>query len=330
MKIVLFGSDRRLGALHGDRVVDLGHAGGGALPTTLSAFIEAGADAIDEAGLAATTALADLDQHAIDPPRVLRSDEATLHPPLVDRGARIMCAASNYPDHYRGMRRIRRGETLTLEAAREAARTAGITGFWKIAQHVVGPDHDIIYPSRTSMLDYEGEVAVVIGRRGKDIPLEAAADYIWGFTLLNDLSARDQPEPRPHTFSLGKNFDSSATLGPCIVAGEIDDPRDIHFETRVNGELRQSGCTREMIFGFEEYIAYMSRDITLVPGDVISGGTCAGTATDTAEVDDDGVATSTWFLHPGDRVEIASPSIGVLGNTVVAKPDAHTWGRGSP
>ena len=169
------------------------------------------------------------------------------------------------------------------------------------------------------MLDYEGEVAIVLGGRGKDVPLDRAGELIWGYTLLNDLSARDQPNPRPHSLTLGKNFDSSGSLGPCITVGEIADPRAVTFETHVNGELRQSGTTREMIFSFEEFIEHLSRDITLHPGDMISGGTCAGTAMDGAELDAQGRPHTDRFLRPGDQVEVSSPMIGTLSNRVVAK-----------
>jgi 2-keto-4-pentenoate hydratase/2-oxohepta-3-ene-1,7-dioic acid hydratase in catechol pathway len=120
----------------------------------------------------------------------------------------------------------------------------------------------------------------------------------------------------PLSYNVPKNFDSSASLGPCIVVGEID-PQDVNVETRVNGDLRQRYSSRDMVFSFAEILAYLSTDFTFVPGDVIFGGTGAGTAQDSTKLNPDGTRPHDRFLKPGDVVEISSPAIGKLTNRVV-------------
>jgi 2-keto-4-pentenoate hydratase/2-oxohepta-3-ene-1,7-dioic acid hydratase in catechol pathway len=107
-------------------------------------------------------------------------------------------------------------------------------------------------------------------------------------------------------------------MGPCIVVGEGIDPANVQIETYVNGELRQNYNTRDMVVSFGEYLAYLSRDLTFFPGDVLSGGTAAGTAADTSDISKDGVFAPERFLKPGDVVEVRSPSIGVLSSRIVA------------
>jgi 2-keto-4-pentenoate hydratase/2-oxohepta-3-ene-1,7-dioic acid hydratase in catechol pathway len=172
----------------------------------------------------------------------------------------------------------------------------------------------VIYPSRARLFDYEGEVAVVLGQRASDIPASRAAEHIWGITLLNDWSIRnDMGQPRVLNFNMAKNFDTSVSLGPCIVVGELD-PQAIPVQTRVNGELRQDYTSQEMTFSFAEFIEFLSRDFTFYPGDLVAGGTGAGTAMDSSRPGDERL-----FLKPGDTVEVSSPAIGTLTNQVVAK-----------
>ena len=122
----------------------------------------------------------------------------------------------------------------------------------------------------------------------------------------------------PLNFSFPKNFDTSCSIGPCIVVGEAD-PANIDMETLVNGEVRQRFNTRDIVFTFGEYLEYLSRDFTLYPGDVISGGTAAGTAADSSELLPDNSSAPERFLKPGDLVEMRSASIGSLHTRVVAK-----------
>jgi 2-keto-4-pentenoate hydratase/2-oxohepta-3-ene-1,7-dioic acid hydratase in catechol pathway len=203
--------------------------------------------------------------------------------------------------------------------ARAQIRDAGIWGFWKVHRAVVGPDGEVIYPKKADRLDYEGELAIVLGKRGSDIKAENARDYIWGVTLLGDWSIRHPREPAgPHNFAMGKNFDTSCSLGPCIAIGETD-PFATDVATLVNGERRQAFNTRDMVFSFAEYLEYLSRDLTLYPGDIISGGTAAGTAADSSPLLPDGTSPAERYLKPGDVVDILSPAIGSLRASIVGK-----------
>lgn len=338
MKVVVFGPEQRVGALQNDHVFDL-HAAyakyaretedeplpyalaAAIVPSSLLAFIEAGPRALENAQKAIDYLLNKAyDQRGLrGEPLVYALAEVKLHAPLPSRGSRIMMAGGNYADHVLGVRIRRMRQPATLEQIREESRREGIWGFWKLAANVIGPDEDLIYPARTQRLDYEGEVTLVLGRKGKDIPAGRIGDYIWGYTLQNDWSLRDQRENPRLNFAMGKNFDGSSSLGPAIVVGEIPDPQDIPFETHVNGELRQRGNTRDMISSFAEFLEYLSRDMTLLPGDMISAGTCAGTAMDSSEYTEQGIADPKLFLKPGDVVEVSSPLIGTLRNRVVAK-----------
>jgi acylpyruvate hydrolase len=147
--------------------------------------------------------------------------------------------------------------------------------------------------------------------------------------LQNDISARTNvggPDNRQSSFARGKNFDTSICGGPCVVVGEIPDCHNVAWETRVNGEVRQTGNTKDMTFNFYEYLEYMSADMTLLPGDVISAGTTAGTAQDSSDLipgtgqgGAQAMRDPKLFLKPGDMVEVSNPIIGVLRNRIAAK-----------
>ena len=338
MKIVVFGPERRTGVLRGEDVVDISLAYAKCLlekndegravevaaaeaPAELGAFIEGGARSLDNA----ETALAYLFDEAGDREGpggarlVHQAGEVTLHAPRA-RGARVACAGGNFADHAEAMakRAVQRGQAHELQGdGREAIRNMGIWGFWKVDRESLGPGGVIPYPARATRLDYEGELAIVLGKPGKNIRAEDVVDYIWGVTLLGDWSVRLAPEPGPMKFAMQKNFDGCCSIGPCIAVGETD-PFDTEVETYVNGERRQRYSSKDMVFSFGEYLEYLSRDFTLYPGDMISGGTAAGTAADSAPLLDDGTPDNAYFLNPGDTVEIRSPSIGVLGARVVA------------
>jgi 2-keto-4-pentenoate hydratase/2-oxohepta-3-ene-1,7-dioic acid hydratase in catechol pathway len=309
MKIVVFGPEKRVGALAGDTIVDLNRADAG-LPARLEPFIAAGKGALEAA------------QRAVDKAgKEARLDArgVKLHAPWA--GKRIAMVGGNYADHLAGMTANQHGTPVTgdaLQAAYKDAREKGHWGFWKVLDELAGPDDDVTYPSkRTRYLDYEGEVAIVIGKRGKDIAASQIADYVWGVTLVNDWSIRDNMgAARAMSYNTAKNFDGSCSMGPCIVAGELD-CQNVEAQTRVNGQVRQSFNSKDMIFRFGEVLEYLSRDFTFVPGDVISGGTAAGTAADRTQRNPDGSRPPELFLKVGDVVEISSPQIGVLRNKLV-------------
>ena len=315
MKIVVFGAAHRVGLLVNGRIVDLA-AAESTLPADLAGFIAADRRALDLAeGLGA---LADDPEH----PAVVLEASTVLHAPVVSR-PRIACAAGNIPAHTAGSARRKgveasnalagladgRGGVPSEADIRSATRErAEPRGFWKDFAIAKGPGDTIAIPARAEQFDYEGEVAVVIARAALDVPSGRGATYFWGVTLLNDWSIRGASRKDSHSFNLGKNFDGGASVGPCIVVGELD-PADMHVTTTVNGELRQSYGTSDMIFSHAEYLEYLSRDFTFLPGDLIAGGSGPGTATD----------SGAGFLRPGDMVEVTSAEVGTLSNEMVAK-----------
>jgi 2-keto-4-pentenoate hydratase/2-oxohepta-3-ene-1,7-dioic acid hydratase in catechol pathway len=180
---------------------------------------------------------------------------------------------------------------------------------------VVGPDAPVRIPSYSRKFDYELEWGVFIGREGRDIPEDRAAEHIAGYTIFNDFSARDvQLEEMRSRLgpAKGKNFDTGNAMGPCLVTpDELSDPYDLTMTARVNGEEWSRGNTGEAYWRFEQLIAYISQDETLYPGDFIGSGTCSG---------DQGMGCGLEqgrFLKDGDVVELEVEGIGVLRNPVV-------------
>jgi 2-keto-4-pentenoate hydratase/2-oxohepta-3-ene-1,7-dioic acid hydratase in catechol pathway len=178
---------------------------------------------------------------------------------------------------------------------------------------VIGPDEQIPWPSYTERLDHELELAAVIGRQGKDIPEEQALDHVFGYTLWNDLSARDT-QRRELPVGMGpakaKDWDGSNVLGPCIATPDELDVGDLRLTVRVNGEQWGSDTTAHMHHSFAAMIAYASRDLTLRPGEVLGSGTAATGS---------GLELDRW-LQPGDVVELEGQGIGVLRNPVGPRP----------
>jgi 2-keto-4-pentenoate hydratase/2-oxohepta-3-ene-1,7-dioic acid hydratase in catechol pathway len=221
----------------------------------------------------------------------------------------------NYADHLAGMESGNPRPSLD-EVARKA-RERGQWGFWKVPHAVAGPNDEIAYPKRTEYFDYEGEGAIVIGKAGKDIAAHRIGEFVWGVTLINDWSIRDgMGSPRPMSYNVAKNFDGSTSMGPCILVGELDS-NNVDVETCINDQSRQRFNTRDMVFSFGEVLEYLSRDFTFVPGDVIAGGTAAGTAADKTPRQPDGVRSKDLFLKVGDVVEVSCPRMGTLSNRVV-------------
>jgi 2-keto-4-pentenoate hydratase/2-oxohepta-3-ene-1,7-dioic acid hydratase in catechol pathway len=309
MKIVVFGDARRVGALRDEHIVDLNRADA-QLPSRLDELIAAGQSGLEAARRALQRASGDARVEA----RSVR-----LHAPWA--GKRLAMMGANFADHLAGMAANRNGTTVdddAIKGAHKEARTRGQWGFWKVLDEVAGDGDDVPFPSkRTAFFDYEGEVAIVVGKRGKDIPASAVRDYVWGVTLANDWSCRDNMgTPAVVSYNRIKNFDRACSLGPCILVGE-GDCQEIDLETRVNGGLRQKYNSREMIFSFGEALEFLSSDFTFVPGDVVCGGTAAGTAADKSKRNPDGSLPKDLFLKVGDVVEISSSQIGKMRNKVV-------------
>jgi 2-keto-4-pentenoate hydratase/2-oxohepta-3-ene-1,7-dioic acid hydratase in catechol pathway len=173
---------------------------------------------------------------------------------------------------------------------------------------IAGPDDPIVLPSVSDMVDYEGELAMVIGRRCQHVPAARAFEAVAGFTIVNDVSARDWQWRTP-TFTMGKSFDTHAPCGPDLVTiDELGDPGDLGLRTWVNDELRQDSRTSDLIFGLREMIEYLTAAFPLEPGTIIATGTPAGVG---AGFD------PPRFLRDGDVVRIAIEGIGELRNPVV-------------
>jgi len=191
--------------------------------------------------------------------------------------------------------------------------------FFQNVDAIIGPDEPIVYPPHlTEELDYELELAVVLKQSGKHFSAAEAADYIGGYMIFNDVTARDiqRGEMKSGVFSLCKGIDSFCPLGPWIVtADEIPDPRNLAMELRVNGEVRQRSHTAKMSVTIPEILAHYSA-MGYSAGDVLSTGTVSGVA---AFSDD----PKAWFLKPGDVVECEIEKIGVLRNPVISWEQAH-------
>ncbi len=336
MKLVLFGP-KRLGALQEDgtivdlnlayatllssRGVDSPYARADAeVPSDLLAFIEEGDSALEAAEEAITMVKGGVAEGPRGERLACRCEEVKIHAPLPSLASRIAMAGANFYDHAVGAYTMIRGVKITKEELRRQVEEGKSPpwGFWKQARNIIGPDEPIVYPDRTKRLDYEVEVTAVFGKKGKDIPEGEAMDYVYGYTIDNDVSCRDQPGDRG--LFLAKNFDTSVPMGPCIVtADEIGDPHKLGMRLKVNGELKQDGSQEDMIRGYPFWISLLTRDMTFHPGDMICGGTCAGTALDTSPRDEEGKTEPDNFLNPGDVVEAWVEKIGYLRNPVVAK-----------
>ena len=181
---------------------------------------------------------------------------------------------------------------------------------------VVGPDDHVHMPRVSNLLDYEGELAVVIGTRCRHVPEDRAHEVIAGYTIANDVSVRDW-QVRTPTMTMGKSFDTHGPLGPWVVTpDELGDPHDLALKTYVNDELRQDSNTGEMIYDCYEQVAHLSEAFTLEPGDVIATGTPAGIGAVRQPFPE-------GLLKVGDVMRVHIDGIGDLVNTVVAEPEGY-------
>ena len=185
--------------------------------------------------------------------------------------------------------------------------------YWKAnPENVVGPEAEVCWPSYAEQLDYELEFGAVIGRAGRDIPRAQAASYIAGYTIFNDISARDrQAQESVMTFgpAKGKDFDTSKVLGPCLVTPDEFGSGSHRMTARINGEQWSEGWTGDMHWSFADLIAYVSESETLQPGDFLGSGAC-GTGC--------GLELGRW-LRPDDVIELSVAGIGTLRNRVVRR-----------
>jgi 2-keto-4-pentenoate hydratase/2-oxohepta-3-ene-1,7-dioic acid hydratase in catechol pathway len=215
--------------------------------------------------------------------------------PVIPSPQKIICIGVNYADH---------------AAETGQAPPPYPTVFAKFANTLAASGDPIVLPSASAMPDYEGELAVVIGRPGRQITEQDALDYVAGYTAFNDVSARDF---QGHTsqWTMGKSPDTFGPLGLALLtADEIPDPQKLELRTTVNGEVLQQASTADMVFTVRQLIAYLSQTMTLLPGDVIATGTPSGI----------GAAwTPPRFLRPGDTVVISIDGVTELANPVVGE-----------
>jgi 2-keto-4-pentenoate hydratase/2-oxohepta-3-ene-1,7-dioic acid hydratase in catechol pathway len=226
-------------------------------------------------------------------------DAITLRAPLPQPLRSLFCAGRNYRAHAAELATTVFRDSLPKEDLWPIV-------FSKLPECVIGPFDTVRLPGAavSSQIDYESELAVVIGRGGRDISRSRAMDHVFGYTVVNDVSARDV-QVRHQQWDLGKSFDTFCPMGPCIVSADELDGRDTRVRGWVNGELRQDGHTRDLIFDIATLIETCSRGITLYPGDVIATGTPSGVGM--------GFSPPKW-LRGGDVVRIEIDGIGAIEN----------------
>ena len=282
--------------LSADRVLDITALAGRKLPPTLLDCIRNGEPALAEVRNTVETVEATL-QRGESLPQVFALAAVAIEAPIMP--GKIMAVGKNYADH----------------AAEGAGQTyTRVAGFIKLTSSVVPHGATVRKPSWSETLDYENELAVVMGRECVDVAPDAAYDNVFGYTIMNDLSCREvqYAERKEGNICIGKNFPTAAPLGPWIVTkDEIPDPHNLRIVTRVNGEVRQDSNTSNQIYNIPAQIAWYSH-AGFEPGDVISTGTPAGTAMGYK-------GPGTWYLQHGDRVECEVEKIGVLSNTVTTR-----------
>ena len=280
MRLATFthGGTTRAGVVVDDEVVDLG-------PSEMTALLAAGLERVAEAAAKTRARL---------PLQSVRLEAPVLRPP------KFLAVGLNYADHV---------------AESGAERPALPTFFNKQSTCVTGPYDPIHRPRVSPLLDYEGELGFVIGRRCRHVPRARAAEAIAGWVVLNDVTVRDW-QLRVPTWTMGKSFDTHGPMGPWIVtADELGDPHALRLRTWVNGELRQDATTADLIFGIDELVAFLSETHTLSPGDLILTGTPAGV----------GVAMDPpQFLQTGDVVRIEVEGLGWIEHAVEAAPEPST------
>lgn len=261
------------------------------LPEDMVSFLQGGDAYLDEARWMASVVESDAGAAA----RALyRSDKVRLLAP-VPRPGKIICVGRNYAEH-------------AAEHAAEVPQEPLI--FAKFANAVIGPEQPIVLPTISKKVDYEAELALVIGRRGRRIPVEQAYDYIAGYMAFNDISARDL-QFKDGQWVRAKSCDTFAPTGPWLVTrDEIPDPHGLAIELKLNGSTMQSDNTSNMVFKVHQLVSFVSQGITLEPGDIISTGTPAGVGAFRREP---------VFLAPGDIVEVIIEKIGTLRNYVTSE-----------
>jgi 2-keto-4-pentenoate hydratase/2-oxohepta-3-ene-1,7-dioic acid hydratase in catechol pathway len=285
------------GVLAADRVAclpALGQEHGMYFPPSLKDFVDLGVEAMKKA------------EHlleSISEEEITSNSQPIEHVKLLAPIAfppKIICLGLNYPDHV-----SETGGTIPDEPII----------FIKPHTTIIGPNENIVKPEFVKKLDYEAELAVVMGSRAKNVSTRDAGSHIFGYTILNDVSARDI-QFKDKQWTRGKGLDTFAPTGPCIAtANQLREVNNLSIRTWVNGEPRQNSTTKNMVFNVYEIVHHLSRIMTLEPCDIIATGTPAGVGF--------AMKPDPKYLQPGDTVRIEIEKIGVLENRVVGT-EAHT------
>ncbi|MED1202484.1 fumarylacetoacetate hydrolase family protein [Heyndrickxia acidicola] len=270
-------------SLYGQRHQDF------SFPATLLEAIKQG-----DAFLNAISGILETDRDELMP-YLIGLKDISLLAPIPTPVKNIFCIGKNYRDH-------------AIEMGSATDIPTEMIVFTKAPTTVIGHLSEIdSHPEVTSQLDYEGELAVVIGKKGKSIPQDEAMEHIFGYTIINDITARDLQEKHKQYF-IGKSLDTSCPMGPWIVSrSEIENPEQLSITTKVNGNLRQDSNTEHFIFPIREMISVLSKGMTLEPGDIIATGTPAGVGKG---------FKPPKFLAKGDKIEVTVEMIGTLTNVV--------------
>jgi 2-keto-4-pentenoate hydratase/2-oxohepta-3-ene-1,7-dioic acid hydratase in catechol pathway len=297
MRLVTFSSGSaggaRLGALVGDAVVDLAHASQGELPSSMLELVQAGPGALDQARKFADSAK-----------ERIPVSQAKLMAPIPRPLKNVFCLGLNYAEH------VAEGGRA-LGEQRELPRYPVF--FTKPPTSVIGHEDEFIFdPKISDKVDWEVELTLIIGRTGKNIRADEALDYVFGYTVGNDISIRDRQRSHGQWFK-GKGFDRAAPMGPVVVTtDEIPDPQSLNIALRVNGVTKQDSNTRHMIFNVRQCIESLSEGLTLEAGDLIMTGTPDGVGF---------ARTPPEYVKQGDVMEAEIERIGILRTPVVERAE---------
>jgi acylpyruvate hydrolase len=298
MKLVRFSTNGqlpRLGALQGDRIIDLTASVAATLTARgvvrareiAAAIVPASAREFLEGGAASAEAVA-----AIKEPVSVPATAARLHAPIDDPG-KFICIGLNYRDH-------------AEETGNPIPKEPPIFGKW--SPSIIGPGDPILRPRGSKQLDWEVELGVVIGRTARFVSRESALDYVWGYTIINDASARDF-QFLTSQWMAGKIFETAAPVGPYIAdRTEVPDPHSLGLRTIVNGKQMQNGNTKTFIFDVRYIVSYLSGLMTLSPGDLIATGTPPGVGL--------AIKPTPVFLQPGDVCRVEIDRLGSMENPI--------------
>ena len=275
----------RLGAETSSGIVDL-QAVDPTLPATMLELLSGGDDALERARRASASA---------DAQHVSARDDVTLLPPI-GNPSKIVCIGLNYRDH---------AAEVKLDLPEY------VTIFAKWANTLVGDGAPIVIPRESHRVDYEAELAFVIGKRAKHVQEEDALEYVAGYMNFNDVSVRDY-QSRTSQWSFGKAFDTHGPCGPFLVTrDEIPDPQSLRIRCSIDGETLQDSSTAQMVFSVARLVAELSAVMTLEPGDLVATGTPAGVGTS---------RNPRRWIRPGERVRVEIDGLGALENPAVADP----------